>query len=55
MCHGARVMVQLFGCVKNKITCSFPTMKGEKERKKGRQNEEKRRKKPKRKEGEKKK
>ncbi len=55
MCHGAGVMVQLFGCNKNKITCSFPTMKGEKERKKGRQNEQKRRKKRERREEEKKK
>jgi hypothetical protein len=47
-------MVQLFGCVKNEIKFSFPTMKSEKERKKGKR-EQKRKKKPERKEGEKKK
>ncbi len=36
-------MVQLFGCGKNEIKCSFPTMDSEKERKKGRSQREKRR------------
>jgi hypothetical protein len=55
MFHGTGVIVQLFGCGKNEIKCSFFTMDSEKERKKGRLNEQKRRKKPERREEEKKK